>query len=377
MKAILLLVPLAQSSSAGDRWFTAPAIMAAAITSALTIVGIVLKDFAFKSLEDRRMEKKASSAIYERYSNPLVTSAISLQNRFYEILYQPHRPVYLKGEGINSNTSPGGSFRAYKKLSTMYRLAAVLGWIRACRREFSYLRVADPGNTAAVAEAIDEFEDALANGQWVEQERVSRLCELWRLCGRVKLRDTGTLEQLGVQIDNLVWDHLENPRVEDVSLLNEESRKTLCRAVADCLSKHPNTNAVSELSIDRSWPDAISIIGMREAWVYRDWQAAIGDIMIQSTSGDSRKFEVVGFGDFEEMHSGGNEKQKLALARLLAIFDDVNFSIEDRFDAPTSPASCHCKCQCKAGSGYSSNSGRSLDRAHQGAGTRERDESRI
>jgi hypothetical protein len=333
MDPFMFSLCLTDSQSIADKWFTTPVIVAAAITSLLTILGIVLKDFALKSLEERRSEQKAKSAIYERYSNPLVTSTISLLSRLHEILYQRHRPVYLLGEGINTNPSPGGSFRAYKKISTMYRLAAVLGWIRACRREFSYLRVADPGDTKRVEEAIEEFEDALSNGSWIEKERVARLCELWRLCEQEKLRGLGSIQELGVQVDNLIWDHLESVKLDDVSLLDDASRQKLCRSIADCLSSHLKTNPVADASMDRSWPDAINIIGMREAWVYRDWQSAIGDIMLQSTQGDTRKFEVLGFGDFEQMLSAGSEKQKLALARLLAIFDDLNFSIEDRFDA--------------------------------------------
>jgi hypothetical protein len=293
----------------------------------------VLKDFILKIFEERRSDQKARSAIYERYSNPLVTSAISLLNRCHEILCQEHRPVYLRGAGINSSPSQGGEFRSYKKLSTVYRLATVLGWIRACRREFSYLRVAEPGDAISVDEAINDFENALADGNWVEQERVVRLCELWHLCTSEKLQGDQRIEALGVQVDNLIWDHLGLANLDDVSLLNEESQRALCRTIADCLSSHLRTNVVGDASMDRSWPDAFSIIGMREAWLYRDWQSAIGDVMIQPSQSDTRKFDVMGYGDFEQILSVGSEKQKLVLARLLAIFDNLDFSIEDRFDA--------------------------------------------
>jgi hypothetical protein len=316
-----------------ERWTTTPVIIAALITSLLTIVGVVLKDFAFKALEDRRSDQKAKRAIYERYSNPLVSSAISLLIRLHEILYQRHRPVYLHGDGINANSNPGGSFRAYKKLSTMYRLAVVLGWIRACRREFSYLRVADPGDIVQVEKAIEEFEDALANGAWTEQERVARLCELWHLSNMKELRDLVSLPELGVEVDNAIWDYLEFAKVDDVSLLNSASKQNLCKKIASCLSSRLKTGSVHPDAMDDSWCDAMNIIGMREAWVYRDWQSAIGDVMLQPIDLDARKFEVLGFGDFEQILSAGSEKQKLALRRLLAIFDNLNLSLEDSFDA--------------------------------------------
>jgi hypothetical protein len=69
-----------------EKWFTAPAVAAAVVTSIFTIAGIALKDYLFKWLEERRSDGRTQSAIYERYSHPLVTAAGSLLNRLYEIL---------------------------------------------------------------------------------------------------------------------------------------------------------------------------------------------------------------------------------------------------------------------------------------------------
>lgn len=299
--ALFLIAQAAAAPPPPDKWFTAPVVAAAVVTSIFTILGIALKDYLFKWLEERRFERRKQSAIYERYSHPLVTSAVSLLNRLHEILYQQHRPVYLLGKGISSGSNPGGAYRAYKKLSTVYRLAALLGWIRACRREFSYLRVADPGNAEGVHKAIEDFENSLADGSWVEWERITRLCDLWLLCRPGALEKTPGTSDVAIQVDNLIWDHLEKAQVEDISLLNESARRALCRAVADCLSSHLRTNAVADASMERSWPDAFAILGMCEAWIYRDWQSAIGDMMIQATESDERRFEVIGFGDFEHL----------------------------------------------------------------------------
>jgi hypothetical protein len=333
MPLFMLLQGVAIPAVRADKWMTTPVIAAAVITSLCTIGGIALKDYLFKLLEEHRSERRAQSAIYERYSHPLVTSAISLLNRLHEIMYQQHRPVYLLGKGLSTGSNPGGVYRSYKKLSTVYRLAAVLGWIRACRREFSYLRVADPGNAKGVDEPIDHFEHSLADGTWVEKERITRLCELWLLDKPGVLEKTADANVLGTRVDNLIWDHLEKAHCEDVSLLDEPSRRALCRTVADCLSSHFRTNPVSDSSMDRSWPDAFAILGMREAWIYRDWQSAIGDMMILPTEADDRRFELIGFGDFEHLVLTSNEKQRLSLNRLFDVFDNLNLSIEDRFDA--------------------------------------------
>jgi hypothetical protein len=324
---------VATTPAPADKWFTAPVLAAAVITSIFTIGGIALKDYLFKLLEERRLDRRTQSAIYERYSHPLVTSAVSLLNRLHEILYQQHRPVYLLGGGFQIASSPGGEYRSYKKLSTVYRLAAVLGWIRACRREFSYLRVADPGNAKGVHKAIDDFENSLADGSWVEWERITRLCDLWLLCKHDALERTPDARALATQVDNLIWGYLEKTQVEDVSFLDESARRALCRTVADCLSSHLRTNQVGDASLERSLPDAFSILAMREAWIYRDWQSAIGDIMIQPTEADDRRFEVIGFGDFENLVLTSSDRQRLSLKRLLDVFDNLDLSIEDRFDA--------------------------------------------
>jgi hypothetical protein len=140
-------------------------------------------------------------------------------------------------------------------------------------------------------------------------------------------------DDLATQVDNLIWDHLEKAQVEDISLLNEAARRALCRTVADCLSSHLRTNRVGDESMERSWPDAFAVLGMREAWIYRDWQSAIGDIMVQPTDSDARKFEVIGFGDFEQLLQTRTDRERLALERLFQVFDNLDLSIEDRFDA--------------------------------------------
>lgn len=324
------------SSSATASWLTAPAVVAAAITAVFTLAIFLLKDLLLRRVDEKRSDRKAETAIYERYSNPLVTSAIYLLHRLNEILFIEHRPVYLEkraslatGEGLH------GSYLYYKRLSTAYRIAAVLGWIRACRREFSYLRVGEPVKVQSVERAIGSFEKALADGGWVEQERVLRLCELWQLGDTSSLRSDNGVERLGVKVNNLLWDVLEESRraKEDAAGLSDEVKQRLCRQTADCITSFLSTNSVSEASMSRTWPDAFSIITMREAWIYRDWQSAIGDVMMRKSELGIRNFEVIGYGDFEQFGSSERAPEKLALKRLLAILDGLDLSIQDRFDS--------------------------------------------
>lgn len=323
------------AAGASASWITAPAIVAAAVTAAFTLAGILVKDLFLKRLEEGRSDRRAKTAIYERYSNPLVTSAISLLHRLNEILFKEHRPVYLqKGPRLALGADLHRSYLYYKRLSTAYRVAAVLGWIRACRREFSYLRVAEPVKSQHVDRAIESFEKALADGGWVEQERVLRLCELWQLNGAFSLGASEGVERLGVKINNLLWDVLDESHYakENATALGDEMKQNLCRRTADCITSFLSTNPVSDASMSRTWPDAFSIITMREAWIYRDWQSAIGDMMTRISELDARSFEVIGYGEFEQFASSENEQQRSTLDRLLAVFDGLDLSIQDRFD---------------------------------------------
>jgi hypothetical protein len=314
---------------------TAPEIGAAAITALFTLAAILLKDYLLKRINEGRSDRRGEAAIYRRYSNPLVTSTVSLLHRLNEILFVEHRPIYLtNAHRVGLKQGLGRSYLSYKKLSTVYRLAAVLGWIRACRREFSYLRIADRKGAQLIDDAIGSFEKALADGGWVEQERVVRLCELWQLGVLESRGNAEGIDRLGTKVNNIFWEILDATEKdkEDSPGLERETKIRLCRKTADCLTSHLNTNPIADASLDRTWEEAFSIITMREAWIYRDWQGAIGDIMTRRAQTDDRHFEVIGYGEFEQFLVSGTEAEKLAVERLLSIFEGLDLAIADRFD---------------------------------------------
>ena len=77
----------------------------------------------------------------------------------------------------------------------------------------------------------------------------------------------------------------------------------------------------ADAALDRTWEEALNILTMREAWIYRDWQSAIGDVMTRRLQAEERHFEVIGYGEFELFLASGTEAEKLAVERLLSIFD--------------------------------------------------------
>jgi hypothetical protein len=310
------------------------ALAIALVTALFTLAGIVLKDLLFKILAERRAEKKIELAVYERYSKPLAASANHLLHRLHEMLLTEYRPVFLKPGGIATGAGPGPAFWAYKKLSTLYRLATLMGWIRACRREFSYLPLAEREGNNSIGRAIDAFEKALADGSWVEGERVRRLCDIWHICDSNRLEKSPEIfAAVGVRVDNIIYQQCETSPHQDIRSLDDAAKEEVCRKVAGLLAEGFKTNRVDGAVMQKTWPDAFNVIAMREAWIYRDWQAAIGDLMLVSNTSESRKFEVIGYGTFEQICEAADPFQKRWIDRLSEIFDDVDLKIEDRFDA--------------------------------------------
>src|SRR5690606_149979 len=102
-----------------------------------------MQDRIIQSIEDRdekqRLERKSDGDIFRLYADPLAEATRALFYRLKEIVEVNGRAIYLSPE------APQTEYNKYKFTSTLYRLAAVLGWIRAFRRDRSYL---DPGVSA-------------------------------------------------------------------------------------------------------------------------------------------------------------------------------------------------------------------------------------
>jgi hypothetical protein len=319
------LVLVAQSESvakSGDSTKTA------LIAALFTRVGIILKDLIFKWAEEYRAVRRAESAIYDRYSKPLTASASSLIVRLNELLFHGPRSDYLKPAGILKG--PGSTFRTYKKISTAYRLATLIAWMRACRREFSHVRVAGAEQDRKVLAAINELENALADGSEVERTRIAQLSELWKFR---KTEDESDVSELGIIVDNAIWEGIRSAGVEDASEIKESDRKEFCRRLANVISEHLSVGRVPDRDLDETWIRAFRIVSIRETWIYKDWLDAIGDAMLKRIEAEDRKFEVIGYSDFEEVIKGDDGIQKQWFCRVLDVFDDVDFSTDDGFDA--------------------------------------------
>ena len=299
------------------------------ITALGALIGVLLKDFIFKLLEEQRSQRRELAAIYSRYADPLASAAVTLMWRLHEAINQPGRGRFLKLVGVPDSTNKYSTFGAYKKLSTLYRVAALLGWIRACRREFSYLRVADGGGLKPIEDSIASIESALADGPAVETERARKLCELWQFSVP---GDENRLSSIAVEIEAAMDDFMQKGNISEISDLDRDGAWGLVALAARALADGLEVPTPSDAVLNETTARAAQILGIKEAWIYRDWQAAIGDLMIRSVESAERRFEVIGFSEFESMYHDGTNDQKRWMERLSSVFDGIDMSKRDPYD---------------------------------------------
>lgn len=122
-------------------------------------------------MESVQARAEATRGFYNRYSQPLGADAANLLWRLDESLLGDG------GEYLRAD-APMTTFTHYKRLITCYRIAAILDWIRAIRRESSLFfgRVDDQ-----IQLAIAECESALADRPAVEDNALKKLAQLWQL----------------------------------------------------------------------------------------------------------------------------------------------------------------------------------------------------
>lgn len=307
-------------------WFTSlPVQVQAALIGALASIAVgILRDFASKWWSEKREAKKNAEDIYRRYAEPLSTATTSLLWRLKEIFSDDRRGSYLTAK------APRSTFEDYKLISTYYRLAATLGWLRALRRELSFLRLESNERLTALEEAISGFESTLADGHHVELQRLDGLLTTWGL-GRIT--DNQTRLRVAVAVESCVKRLIQHSQVGSATELEEPTQIDLCREIAHIVCSQGGLAAVSPLILAETKARSLRQIDIREAWLYRDWQGAIGDLMIRDETSGNRRFGLLGFGEFESMLLNPTEEQSRSLSRIKELFDQVNVYDHDPFDA--------------------------------------------
>jgi hypothetical protein len=315
---------------------TTPPVVAALIALGGVLLGVIVRDvwvtphLARKKRAEEVVDRKEAEARkhHDRvraYADPLADAVSSLRSRLAEIIERKNARYLLAD-------APKITFLEYKKISTIYRIAALLSWIRAVRRERSYL---DPHEASQSDEmlAIGALEGALADGSHVELQRLNELLNLWR----AQPSNPEKTEWAAYLIDGERAGYLSEKEVLAARDLSADDQAELAERCAEIVRKNLHVDVPREL-VAASAGQAAVIFGIKEAYIYRDWQAAIGDLLLQEDKGADRRFSVMGFGAFEDMFLRAHSEDAPAserrwFDRLQALIHDLDVTQEGMFDA--------------------------------------------
>ncbi len=265
----------------------------------------------------RTSQKEERIKLYESYALPLTEAARDLFYRLNEIVVDKRFDFLIVGE-------PQTTFNKYKYISTLYRIAALIGWIRAIRREQSYLAQPEMFSGVELHSQFNEFDKALADGPHVEVHIVTNLCRLWSISPP---SDNKTISLIAARCNTLRHKVLAAAGLPDITLFNQlepDVRISSLRQVAEMLSRALSVQAPNELILRETQDRATHILSPRQAWIYRDWQKAIGDLMLRPLDNAQRRFEVIGYDEFETRHLAGDRWLK----ELEGIISNLNFEVE-------------------------------------------------
>nr|BCD33706.1 hypothetical protein [Streptomyces violaceusniger] len=291
------------------------------ISAGVAILIFVLGE-VFIRQRARQAKKESIEATYQKYAEPLMLSASQLFWRLDEVFNPGGAGYYLQGHEHHVR------YERYKTLSTLYRMASLLGWIRALRRELVFIRGSNPAVVKDLDGALESYASALADGRRVETRMVESLIHLWLI--RANHLSPEVIAQAGIQTARQVAYALHEKQVSSVKYLSEADQLALSREIADSLTGALSCAPVADDLLKETIKRAVVYLSVREAWFYRDWQSGIGDLMIKQVKGSQRDFEIIGYKDFEEMCDGQEEVQLIWLRRLYAVIDDLDVD-GDRF----------------------------------------------
>lgn len=146
-------------------------VLGAVVAAIGSMLGIVVKDFCFSRSLERFKQRQALDALVQKYHDPLALAACDMASRLVELL--DHYPaVYLKSAVLNSqpdrqekNSIDDPYFQKYKLVSTVYRLAALLGWLELYRQELTFLHPGDNQRSRRLEAVVHKVRGDLADGQ--------------------------------------------------------------------------------------------------------------------------------------------------------------------------------------------------------------------
>lgn len=287
------------------------------ISSVLSAIIALAVVFINKYFENRKQKKEKYDAV-KKYANPIISASEQLAWRLKEIL--EFNGTYLLPD------APSNGFFKYKFDSTVYRLCALLGWIQAAKKEQSYIEGIKIRQHKEIQFALVDFQMKLADGSHIEVSILDDLVNLYNL-KPVNLTDNER-SLIGVKIENIIFNYIPNSVKRNAILLEEEKQIKMVKEILDHICEKTKQKKIDEVVVKEKIASAVNEISREFCWLYRDWQSAIGDIMLKEIEGFNRRFDVIGFAEFQEVH----DKNEW-LSKVDGLFVSLDISVDDRFDA--------------------------------------------
>lgn len=278
---------------------------------ALTVVGI-------NRIQTNRKTKKEKYDAVKRYANPIVLACEQLAWRLKEIL--EFNGIYLLPN------APTNGFFKYKFDSTTYRLCSVLGWIHAAKKEQSYIQGLKFSHHKEIQSKIYQFQKTLADGSHVEVSIIDDLIILYNL-RQAELSDQQR-GLIGVELEKIVFGYIPDNVKRNVTNMDQDNQIKMVKEILDYLCDKTQQSKVDINIVEEKISTAVKEISREYCWIYRDWQSAIGEIMIEKIENASRRFDVTGFPAFLQEHETNEWLQKVD-----GLFSALDVSIDDRFDS--------------------------------------------
>jgi hypothetical protein len=271
------------------------ATMASALVGATAALAVVLIKEYFDRQKEKRTKKESEAEIYRHYLTPLAESCEKIVWRAREIFID-RRHAFLKTATLPLD------FNDYKRTSTLYRIASLIGWIRGMGIELRALPRAPGSNGTPISGEIIAFQRALAEGTHVEQHRLDSLAALWGF--DLSDLDARRRAELGLQFEieaHKLTDGRLKSTGNELRTLRGADKHRICEALITFLQRTTGRQSNPASLDDDVIDQAIQALSYREALLYRDWQDALGDAMIESDPLSDRRFRIIGYDAFTKL----------------------------------------------------------------------------
>ncbi|TDS11817.1 hypothetical protein [Sphingobacterium paludis] len=291
-----------------------------AATTALTtlFLGFLIKDYLIPLIVENRVKRKKGQELFIKSKRNLFSSANSFNHRLKEIFQT--RSHYLWQQ------TPLIGFYDYKYRSTVFRLCTLLGWIRIYRIQEPNIVIKKKAKTShQIIERIRAIESSLADGQRVEMYVVKAIFQ--HVSKDTNAVPQVDLENFAVEIDHLVH---ATCSMKNILRLNQGDNATKDNFIED-LSKlaQPVNIALTELQTVKD--KIVDEVSVKLGLIYRDWQDAIGDLMLLK---NGEEYQTISYKTFETYWDQANTTlEKKWLKRAEVMFDNLNLTANTKSDS--------------------------------------------